>query len=49
MYVCMVITFSKGKYQPGKVANPARRQLERENDFFSVPRDWKFGLASEVR
>ena len=29
-YVCMVITFSKGKDQPGKVANPARGQLNRE-------------------
>ena len=31
MYVCMVITYSKGKDQPGKVANPARGQLIREN------------------
>ena len=30
MYVCMVITYSKGKDQPGKVANPARGQLNRE-------------------
>ena len=28
----MVITYSKGKDQPGKVANPARGQLNREND-----------------
>ena len=27
MYVCMVITYSKGKDQSGKVANPARCQL----------------------
>ena len=27
----MVTTFSKGKDQPGKVANPARGQLDREN------------------
>ena len=27
MYVCMVITYSKGKNQPGKVANPACGQL----------------------
>ena len=27
MYVCTVITYSKGKDQPGKVANPARGQL----------------------
>ena len=27
MYICMVIRYSKGKDQPGKVANPARGQL----------------------
>ena len=27
MYICMVITYSKGKDQPGKAANPARGQL----------------------
>ena len=27
MFVCIVITYSKGKNQPGKVANPARGQL----------------------
>ena len=31
MYVCMVITYGKGKGQPGKVANPARGKLNREN------------------
>ena len=31
MYVCMVITYSKSMDQPGKVANPARDQLNREN------------------
>ena len=30
MYVCMVITYSKGKDQPSKVANPARGQLNRD-------------------
>ena len=30
MYVCIVITYSKGEDQPGKVANPARGQLNRE-------------------
>ena len=30
-YVCMLITYSKGKDQPGKVANPARGQLNGEN------------------
>ena len=29
-----MITYSKGKYQPGKVANPARGQLNRENEHF---------------
>ena len=38
MYVCMVMTYSKGKDQPGKVANPARGQLNREeNEYFPVP------------
>ena len=36
-YVCMVITYSKGKDQPGKVANPARGHLNRENGYFPVP------------
>ena len=36
MYVCMVITYSKGKDQPGKVANPARGQLNRENEFLPL-------------
>ena len=35
--VCMVITYSKGKDQPGKVANPARGQLNRENEYLPVP------------
>ena len=33
----MAITYSKGKDQPGKVANPARVQLNRENEFFPAP------------
>ena len=37
IYVCMVITYNKSKDQPGKVANPARGQLNRENEFFPVP------------
>ena len=37
MYVCMDITYSKSKDQPGKVANPARGQLSRENEYFPVP------------
>ena len=38
MYVCMVITYSKGKDQPGTVTNPARGQLNREKCFFPCPR-----------
>ena len=37
MYLCMVITYSKSKDQPGKVANPASGQLNRENEYFPVP------------
>ena len=33
----MVITFRKGKDQPGKVANHVRGQLNRENKYFPVP------------
>ena len=33
----MVITYSKIMDQPGKVANPARGQLNRENKYFPVP------------
>ena len=33
----MVITYSKGKDHPGKVANPARGQLNRENEYSYVP------------
>ena len=35
--VCMVIIYSKSKDQPGKVANPARGQLNRENEYLPVP------------
>ena len=31
MHVCMLITYSKSMDQPGKVANPAGGQLNREN------------------
>ena len=34
----MVITYSKGKDQPGKVANPARGQLNREKWIIPCPR-----------
>ena len=37
MYVCMAITHSKSKDQPGKVANPARGQLKRENNISLSP------------
>ena len=37
VYVCMVIKYSKGKAQPGKAANPARSQFNRENESFPVP------------
>ena len=33
MYVFMIITYSKSMDQPGKVANPARGQLNRENGY----------------
>ena len=36
MYVYIVITCDKGKGQPGKVANPARGHLDRENEYFPV-------------
>ena len=39
MYICIVITYSKGKDQRGKVANPARGQLaEQGNIIVSCPR-----------
>ena len=38
MYVCMYgHTYSKSKDQPGKVANPARGQLNRDIEYFPVP------------
>ena len=36
LVIYMVITHSKSKDQPGKVANPARGQLNRENEYFPV-------------
>ena len=32
-----IYIYSKSKDQPGKVANPARGQLSRENEYFPVP------------
>ena len=51
MYWCMYgHTYSKSMDQPGKVANPARDQLNRENEYFSVPvRALEFGVARRVR
>ena len=37
IYLCLFITNSKGKDQPGKVANPTCGQLNRDNAFFPVP------------
>ena len=38
LYVCMVITYSRVWInRVGKVANPARGQLNRENEYIPVP------------
>ena len=37
LYSMVIIAYSKGKYQPGKVANPARGQLNKENYFSLSP------------
>ena len=43
-------TYGKSMDQPGKVANLARGQLNRENEYFSVRvHAWEFGLARRVR
>ena len=43
-------TYSKSMDQSGKVFNPARGQLNRENEYFRVRvRAWGFGLARRVR
>ena len=49
--VCMYDhTCSKNMDQPGKVANPARGQLNRENEYFPVRvRAWEFGLTRRAR
>ena len=45
----VVITYTKSIDQPGDVANPARGQLNRENEYSPVPvRAWEFGLAIRV-
>ena len=54
-YLCRVITYSKSKDQPSKVANPARSQLNRAKWTFSCPRScfriWsrEAGLAGPPR
>ena len=50
MVTCMYShTYSKNMDQPGKVANPARGQLNREHKYFPVrARAWEFGLARRV-
>ena len=46
----MVITYSRVYINRGKVANRARGQLNRENEYFSVPvRGREFCLARRVR
>ena len=49
--VCMYgHTYSKSMDQPGKVANPARGQLNRENEYFPVRvRASELGLARRFR
>ena len=48
MYVWSHI--SQSVDQPGKVASPARGQLNRENYYFPVPvRAWEFDLSRRVR
>ena len=43
-------TYSKSSDQPGKVANPARGQLNREDEYFPARvRTREFGLARRVR
>ena len=51
MYVCMHRhAYSKSMYQPGKVANPVRGQLNMEHEYFPVQvRAREFGLARRVR
>ena len=50
-YVCMYGHYlMQSMDQPGKVANPAGGQLNREIEYFPVPvRAGEFGLARQVR
>ena len=46
----MVIIYGNANDQPGKIVNPARSQLNRENEYFYVlVRARQFGLARRVR
>ena len=49
--MCIYVWSShRAEDRPGKVANPDRGQLDKENDYFRVPVcAWKFGLARRVR
>ena len=47
-YGFMVITYRKGKDQPGKVANSARGQLNRENEYSLSPLVSQDGFGSPV-
>ena len=50
MYECMVITYSNGMNQPGKVANRARGQLDKKNEYFAAPLHAReFVLTRRVR
>ena len=43
-------TYSESKDQPGEVVNPARGQLNKENEYFPVSvRACEFGLARRIR
>ena len=48
VYVWSHIYSSKSMDQPGKVANPAYGQLNRENDYLSVRVRLRIGLARRV-
>ena len=41
-------TYSKSMHQPGKVANPARGQLNRENEYSTLRRIWSSETGSAV-
>ena len=51
MYVCMYgHTYSNSMDQPGKVASPARGQLNRKNKYFQgFPREFPRGILTAVK